>query len=122
MSTERACAWRWHAAWLAALLGCGAVARADDTPELLAAMQAALPPLPETVPHYEELPAQLRARMPPVDLGMHRWHGQPASRFVMIGGRRVHEGGVAGLQLWLREIRRDGVVLQYGDTIFFLPR
>ena len=52
---------------------------------------------------------------------MHRWHADPAERFVLIGGRRVNEGDVAGQQLWLREIRRDGLVLQFGDVFFVRP-
>lgn len=99
-------------------LGASAEAGAQDTPEMLAAMRAAMTPLPETIPAWDELPADVRAQVPALEIGMHRWHADPAERFVLIGGRRVNEGDVAGQQLWLREIRRDGLVLQFGDSFF----
>lgn len=88
---------------------------------MLAAMRAAMPPLPAQVPHRDELPAGLRARLPALEVGMHRWHEDPRERFVLISGRRVNEGDVAGQQLWLREIRRDGLVLQFGDDFYLHP-
>ena len=98
-----------------------AAAVAQDTPEMLAAMRAAMTKVPDTVPTWEELSADVRAQVPPLEIGMHRWHADPAERFVLIGGRRVNEGDVAGQQLWLREIRRDGIVLQFGDVFFLRP-
>lgn len=94
---------------------------AQDTPEMLAAMRAAMPPVPEVIPAWEELSPELRAQAPVLEIGMHRWHADPAERFVLIGGRRVNEGDVAGQQLWLREIRRDGIVLQFRDVFFLRP-
>jgi general secretion pathway protein B len=96
-------------------------AAAQDTPEMLAAMRAAMPPVPDEVPTWEELSPELRAQVPVLEIGMHRWHEDPSERFVLIGGRRVNEGDVAGQQLWLREIRRDGIVLQFGDVFFLRP-
>jgi hypothetical protein len=106
-----------------ALLAIGALlpAAAQDTPEMLAAMRAAMPPVPETVSLKDELPPEIRAQLPELDIGLHRWHADPNQRFVLIGGRRVDEGEVAGQQLWLRQIRRDGNVLQFGDIFYFLP-
>ena len=98
-----------------------AAAVAQDTPEMLAAMRAAMTKVPDTIPAWEELPAEVRAKVPELEIGMHRWHADPAERFVLIGGRRVNEGDVAGQQLWLREIRRDGLVLQFGDVFFLRP-
>jgi hypothetical protein len=94
---------------------------AQDTPEMLAAMRAAMPPVPDEVPTWEELSPELRAQVPTLEIGMHRWHEDPSERFVLIDGRRVAEGEVAGQQLWLREIRRDGIVLQFGDVFFLRP-
>jgi hypothetical protein len=90
----------------------------SDTPETLAAMQAMLPPLPAEIPHWDTLPAETRAALADLRIEMHRWHADPAQRFVMVGGRRVDEGGVMGQELWLREVRPDGVVLQFRDLIF----
>jgi hypothetical protein len=95
---------------------------ATDTPETLAAMQALLPPLPAEIPHWDTLPAGTRAALADLRIEMHRWHADPAQRFVMMTGRRIEEGGVIGQELWLREVRPDGVVLQYRDLIFQRPR
>lgn len=94
---------------------------AQDTPEMLAAMRAAMPAVPAVVPPWDELTAAQRAEIPRLKIGMHRWHREPGERFVLIGGRRVGEGEVAGQDFWLREIRPDGIVLQFRDTFFFHP-
>lgn len=91
---------------------------ATDTPETLSAMHALLPPLPAEIPSWESLPAELRQELSTLRIEMHRWHEDPAERFVMVGGRRVDEGGVMGQELWLREVRPDGVVVQYRKLIF----
>jgi hypothetical protein len=97
-------------------------APATDTPETLAAMHALLPPLPAEIPHWDALPAETRAALADLRIEMHRWHADPAQRFVMMAGRRIEEGGVIGQELWLREVRPDGVVLQYRNLIFQRPR
>lgn len=109
-----------RAAWLCLALGLS-TAIAQDTPELLAAMRAAMPPVPEQVPDLDALPPDLRRQLPALRIEVHRWHADPAQRFVRLGGRRVMEGGVAGQELWLREIRRDGVVMQFRNAFFVLP-
>ena len=104
------------------LLGTPIPTTAQDTPEMLAAMQAHLPPVPAEVPARDALPATLRADIPAFRLEVHRWHADPAQRFVMIHGRRIEEGGVVDRDLWLREVRADGVVMQFRDAFFFHPR
>jgi hypothetical protein len=93
-------------------------AMAQDTPETLAAMQAMWPPLPAEIPAWESLPAEVRQELAALRIEVHRWHADPAQRFVMVGGRRVDEGGVLGQELWLREIRPESVVVQYRKLIF----
>ena len=95
---------------------------AQDTPEMLAAMGRALPPVPAEVPARDALPAALRQQLPPLRIELHRWHADPAERFVRIDGRRIAEGGVAGQELWVRQIRVEGVVLQFRDRFFLQPR
>jgi hypothetical protein len=99
-----------------------APAIAQDTPEMLAAMQAHLPPVPEQVPARDALPAALRAEIPAFRLEVHRWHEDPALRFVMIHGRRIEEDAVVDRDLWLRRIQPDGIVLQFREAFFFQPR
>lgn len=97
-------------------------APASDTPETLAAMRAMLLPLPAEIPEWEALPADVRKELADFRLGMHRWHADPAQRFVVVGGRRVAEGGVLGQELWLREVRPEAVVLQYRKQVFLRAR
>lgn len=110
-------------AWLAlALAGGLPPLAAQDTPEMLAAMHAHLPPVPAAVPARDDLPSEVRAELPSVVLETHRWHAEPAQRFVILRGRRIEEGGVVDRDLWMRQIREDGVVLQFRDLFFFQPR
>ena len=95
---------------------------ASDTPETLAAMRALLPPLPAQIPHWDELPPDVREELSEFRIGMHRWHADPAQRFVVVEGRRVAEGGVLGQDLWLREVRPDAVVLQFRNQVFLRER
>ena len=105
-----------------ALIGTAMPLAAQDTPEMLAAMRAHLPPIPDEVPERNALPEALRAELPTIALETHRWHADPAQRFVILHGRRIEEGGVADRDLWLRQIRPDGAVFQFRDAFFFQPR
>ncbi|MGQ0800607.1 MAG: general secretion pathway protein GspB [Pseudomarimonas sp.] len=87
---------------------------------MLAAMRAALLPIPDHVPDFEALPPELRQQIPPIRIQGHRWHADPSQRFVQIDGRRVSEDGVAGQELWLRQIRKDAVVMQFRDSLYVL--
>ena len=107
---------------VALLLAHAAPAGAQDTPDMLAAMRDHLPPVPSDVGGRDALAPALRADIPTFRLEAHRWHQEPAQRFVDIHGRRIAEGGVVGRELWLREVRADGVVMQFRDAFFFDPR
>jgi hypothetical protein len=95
---------------------------ATDTPETLAAMRAMFPPLPDDIPAWNALPAEVRRDVPELRIGMHRWHADPAQRFVVVEGRTVHEGGVLGRELWLREVREESVVVQFREHVFLRAR
>jgi hypothetical protein len=89
---------------------------------MLAAMRGMLPPVPADVPHRDQLPDEVRQSLPTVVVQSHRWSEQPSERFVMMQGRRIDESGVIDRDLWLREVRPDGVVLQFRDVFFFQQR
>lgn len=95
---------------------------AQDTPEMLAAMRSHLPPVPEQVPPRDALPPELRAQLLPIAVETHRWHAEESRRFVILKGRRIEVDGVVDRDLWLREIRPDGVVLQFREHFYFLAR
>lgn len=93
---------------------------ADTTPKPkpAAAGRAATPPLPLVW----ELPYSTRKDLPKLDLTMHVYSDVPDDRFVVIEGERHGEGDDLGDGVILREIRPDGMVLDYKGQQFLFPR
>jgi hypothetical protein len=112
--------------WIGVLVAASCVlpdtVAAQDTPEMLEAMRSHLPPIPAQVPLRDALPPELRTAIPEFRLEVHRWHDDPAQRFVTIHDRRIEESGVVDRDLWVRAIRPDGVVFQFREAFFFQPR
>ncbi|KFN49850.1 general secretion pathway protein GspB [Arenimonas composti] len=69
-----------------------------------------------------ELAPGARAALPPLQLTMHVYSEDPARRFVIVDGRRLGEGGIAGDGLVVEAIRRDGIVLVHDGRRLLLPR
>ena len=74
------------------------------------------------LPTIWELPFSTRKDIPALDLSMHVYSSDPKERFVVIKGERHVEGDEIGSDLTLREIRQDGLVLDYKGQKFFFPR
>lgn len=74
------------------------------------------------VPSIYDLTLSQRQGLPALKMSMHVYHRDAARRFVIIDGQRLGEDGVMGQQLWAREIVPDGVVIEYNDIRFLLPR
>jgi general secretion pathway protein B len=53
---------------------------------------------------------------------MHVYAADPAQRFALINDKRVAEGSPLENDLDVREIRPDGVVLEFRGERFLLPR
>lgn len=68
------------------------------------------------------LPLATRQALPPLKMAMHVWNPDPRRRFVLIGETRAAEGESAASGVRVVEIRRDGVVMEFGQTRFLLPR
>lgn len=80
-------------------------------------------PVPERIPSYFELTAEVRAELPDLELRMIRYDPDPEQRFVIMNGRRITEGLPAGRDLWVHEIRAGAVVMRFIDQYFLLtPR
>jgi general secretion pathway protein B len=71
---------------------------------------------------FYDLTLSQRQGLPALKMSMHVYHRDVARRFVIIDGKRLNEDGVMGQQLWAREILPDGVIIEYNDIRFFLPR
>lgn len=76
----------------------------------------------DSVPLIYDLTLRQRQGLPALKMSMHVYHRDAARRFVIIDGLRVGEDGVLGQQLWVRRIVPEGVVIEYNDTRFLLPR
>lgn len=77
-----------------------------------------LPALPE----IWQLPLPTRQALPALALTMHVYSADPAQRFALINDKRVGENSPLDNGLDVREIRPDGVVLEFRGERFLLPR
>jgi hypothetical protein len=91
------------------------------TPAPAPAMPTPVPPKLD-VPFYYELPFSVRKALPTLRLSMHVFAGDPAQRFVVLNDSRLAEGDKTSDEVTLREVRRDGAVLEFQGQRFFYPR
>lgn len=84
---------------------------------------AAPPPLPRPdVPTYYDLPFATRKALPALSMSMHVYTADPKQRFIILDGTRLAEGDSTPDNVSLREIRPDGVILEFQGQRFFFPR
>lgn len=74
------------------------------------------------LPMIWDLPYSVRKDLPAIEMTMHVYAANPEDRFVVIKGERHVEGDELADDLILREIRRDGLVLEYKGKKFLYPR
>lgn len=79
-------------------------------------------PATPALPTLWELPYAVRKDIPPIVLTLHVYASDPAARFVVIDGERHAEGDTIVDDLILREIRPEGVVLEFHGQRFTWPR
>ncbi len=79
-------------------------------------------PAAPAVPQYYELAYAVRKDIPQFNLSMHVFAADPAARFIVVDGERKVEGDTVKEGLVLREVRTDGVVLEFRGQRFFYPR
>ena len=104
----------------------------DNNPDLAAAMaaqqQAAVEAAPggsqssRGVPSINDLGPQATAGLPQLNVDLHVYATDPASRFVMINGRRYQEGARLPEGVLVEHITPDGVIMNNKGTRFLLPR
>lgn len=76
---------------------------------------------PADLPLYQQLPGELLERLPTLDMSVHVYSTDPASRLVRINNQLLGEGSrIDSCQL--EEITPQGAVLRQGGTRFLLPR
>ena len=77
---------------------------------------------PPSLPLYYELAYGVRKDIPPFALSMHVFAADTGGRFVVVDGERKAEGDTIKEGLVVREIRPDGMVLEFRGQRFFYPR
>ena len=87
-----------------------------------AVQPTASPPPPPRWIRVDQLPAAERAALPPLKVSMHVYSADPAQRAVLIDGQRHHEGEWIAEGILLKEIRRDGSVLDVHGRELLLGR
>lgn len=94
---------------------------ASPVPTPVAATTPAAADLP-ALPEIWQLPLPTRQALPALALTMHVYSADPAQRFALINDKRVGENSPLDNGLDVREIRPDGVVLEFRGERFLLPR
>jgi general secretion pathway protein B len=74
------------------------------------------------VPSIHNLPAQATAGLAPLNIDLHVYSADPAQRFVIINGQRLHEGGQIKEGPTVEQITPEGAILDHQGTRFLLPR
>jgi general secretion pathway protein B len=74
------------------------------------------------LPSIHQLPPQATAGLPVLNIDLHVYSGNPAQRFVIINGQRLHEGGQLKEGPTVDRITQEGAILNHQGTRFLLPR
>jgi len=69
-----------------------------------------------------QLPFSVRKDIPQIKLNIHVYDKDPANRIVIINGVKLAVGDLIENEILLKEIIQDGVVLEYHDNEFLIPK
>ena len=83
--------------------------------------EPAAAPAEPAIPTIFDLPFNLRHDLPELPVTMQVYSPDPARRFLLVGSARKKEGDQIG-EVLVREIRPNGVVLEFHGQRFLLPR
>ena len=97
-------------------------APADEPVATVAAEEPPAERVASGLPSLNDLQAQGVLQLPEMHLDIHVFSGQPAERFVFVNMKKYTEGATLSEGPAVREITREGVVLDYLGTRFLLPR
>ena len=96
----------------------------EPPPKAPAKRILATAPAPEAnaPPGFRELAADDQARIPAHRLTVHVYAGAPEGRFVILNSHKLRVGERTPDGLLLEAVQPDGVVLEFEEIRFFLPR
>jgi hypothetical protein len=96
----------------------------DSVPVVVAPLPESVPehtdtmPPPGTILELWQLPASLRAGVPPLDFSLHVYSTRRDQRSIIINNRMMREGETINPELALSAITPDGVVMKYRSEYF----
>lgn len=96
--------------------------RAPKGPGTIGAPPSAPAASTQNAQPYSELAFSVRKSLPELRLSMHVYTADPAQRFVILNDSRLGEGEKTTDDVFVREVRPDGVVLEFQSQRFFYPR
>ncbi len=79
-------------------------------------------PARDSIPTIDELRLAGSIDLPELRIDIHVYSENPAERFVFINMNKQRENSILAEGPAVREIRRDGVVLEHRGQVFLLPR
>ena len=103
-------------------------AELPDTEPVTGPALTPTPPTPavgataDNLPMFWQLPYGTRKDLPQLTMSMHVYATDPGKRFIVINGDHKAEGDPIGADLFVREIRSDGVVMEFRGQRFLVPR
>jgi general secretion pathway protein B len=72
-----------------------------------------------SLPSYENLPTEIRIRVPVFHFSGHTYSNDPAQRMIIVNSSIKREGETIGVNARLIEITWDGVIVEFEGTRFF---
>jgi hypothetical protein len=69
-----------------------------------------------------QLPFSIRKEIPKIALNIHVYDKDPDNRIAIINGVKLAVGDLIENEILLKEIVRDGIVLEYNDREFLVPK
>ncbi len=94
-----------------------AAVQLKEEPAVVVAPSPALP-TDADYPLLEELSLSIRNRVPDLHFAGHVYSESSSDRMIIINNRIVREGDLVGDGLALQRITREGVVMQFEDSVF----
>jgi general secretion pathway protein B len=92
-----------------------------ENPSMMVEKTAALP-ITKGILDLNELPYEIRNTLPNLTINVFSYAQQPEERFVIIDMVKIRTGQLIKGLVKLKEIRPDGIVLQYGNNTFKVER
>ncbi len=94
---------------------------ASPSPSPPAVRRAAAAPSPPRPIALAAAPEAVRTAFPSLDIGVHVWNADPASRFIMIGVQKFHAGDEIAPGVHLLKVTRNGEIVDFRGYRLILP-